>query len=150
MDLKDILSISGKPGLYKNVAQSKTGVIVESLLDGKRFQAFASEKISSLGEISVFTENEDLPLREVFRKMKTYLEGKSAPDTKADDKTFQAFFEAVLPQYDREKVYLSHIRKMASWYNLLIANGIDDFEAPVEETGQPAEETQDPGGEPEK
>jgi len=142
MDLKEILSVSGKPGLFKTIAQTKTGVIIESLTDGKRIQAFASDKISSLGEISIFTTTEDMPLREVFRLIHEKNGDEHAPDTKADDKTLKAFFEAVIPDYDRERVYTSHIRKLVQWYNILITNGINDFSAPAEE---PEGETDSPG-----
>lgn len=133
MDLKEILSVSGKPGLFKTIAQTKTGVIIESLTDGKRLQAFASDKISSLGEISIFTEDEDLPLREVFRLIQEKNGDQPAPDAKTDDNALKAFFESILPDYDRERVYVSHMRKLVQWYNLLIANGITDFTAPAEE-----------------
>lgn len=142
MDLKEILSVSGKPGLFKTIAQTKTGVIIESLTDGKRIQAFASDKISSLGEISIFTTTEDMPLREVFRLIHEKNGDEQAPDTKADDKTLKAFFEAVVPDYDRERVYTSHIRKLVQWYNILITNGINDFSAPAEES---EDETDSPG-----
>lgn len=142
MDLKDILSVSGKPGLFKTIAQTKTGVIIESLIDGKRIQAFASDKISSLGEISIFTTADDMPLREVFRLIREKNGEVAAPDSKADDRTLKAFFETVVPDYDHERVYTSHIRKLVQWYNLLIANGITDFTAPVEEAG---DETDSPG-----
>jgi len=133
MDLKEILSVSGKPGLFKTIAQTKTGVIIESLTDGKRLQAFASDKISSLGEISIFTKDEDLPLREVFRLIQEKNSDQPAPDAKTDDKALKAFFESILPDYDRERVYVSHMRKLVQWYNLLIANGITDFSVPAEE-----------------
>lgn len=133
MDLKDILSISGKPGLFKTIAQAKTGVIVESMHDGKRLQAFASDKISSLGEISIFTEGEDMPLREVFRHMQEKLVTGEAPASKSSDKELLTFFEGVVPQFDRERVYVSHIRKIVSWYNLLLANNITDFSEPAED-----------------
>jgi len=134
MDLKDILSVSGKPGLFKTIAQTKSGVIIESLLDGKRIQAFASDKISSLGEISIFTANEDLPLREVFRLIQEKNGDQPAPDAKTDDRTLKAFFESILPDYDRERVYVSHMRKLVQWYNLLLANGITNFSAPAEDS----------------
>ena len=134
MDLKEILSVSGKPGLFKTIAQTKTGVIIESLTDGKRLQAFASDKISSLGEISIFTKDEDLPLREVFRLIQEKNGDKPAPDAKTDDNALKAFFEIILPDYDRERVYVSHMRKLVQWYNLLIANGVTDFSAPIEDT----------------
>jgi hypothetical protein len=134
MDLKEILSVSGKPGLFKTVAQTKTGVIIESLTDGKRIQAFASDKISSLGEISIFTVNEDLPLREVFKLIQEKNGDQPAPDVKSDDTALKGFFESILPDYDRERVYVSHMRKLVQWYNILLANGITDFSTPVEET----------------
>lgn len=132
MDLKDILSIAGKPGLFKNIAQAKNGVIIESLLDGKRSQAFANDKISSLGEISVFTEGDDISLREVFKLIQEKLAGADAPDSKTDDNKLAAFFNDVLPGYDKERVYTSHIKKIIAWYNLLIKNGINDFNEPEE------------------
>jgi len=133
MDLKEILSVSGKPGLFKTIAQTKTGVIIESLTDGKRLQAFASDKISSLGEISIFTKDEDLPLREVFRLIQEKNSDQPAPDAKTDDNELKAFFESILPDYDRERVYVSHMRKLVQWYNLLISNGVTDFSVPAEE-----------------
>jgi len=142
MDLKEILSVSGKPGLFKTIAQTKTGVIIESLTDGKRIQAFASDKISSLGEISIFTTEEDMPLREVFRLLREKNGDQPAPDVKSDDRTLKAFFETIVPEYDHERVYTSHIRKLVQWYNLLLANGITDFSAPADET---EDETASPG-----
>lgn len=142
MDLKEILSVSGKPGLFKTIAQTKTGVIIESLSDGKRIQAFASDKISSLGEISIFTTDEDMPLREVFRLIREKNGEQPAPDIKSDDSALKAFFATIVPDYDHERVYTSHMRKLVQWYNLLIANGITDFTAPVEES---EDETASPG-----
>ncbi len=145
MDLKDILSVSGKPGLFKTIAQTKTGVIIESLTDGKRNQAFASDKISSLGEISIFTSGEDLPLREVFRLIREKNGEQPAPDAKSDDRALKAFFETIVPDYDKERVYTSHMRKLVQWYNILIANGITDFSAPDEEVEESGDEAASPG-----
>ena len=144
MDLKDIMSISGKPGLYKNIAQSKTGVIVESLIDSKRFQVFASDKISSLGEISIYTSGEDMPLREIFRLIREKHAEQPAPDHKATDKELVEFFEAIVPEYDKERFYISHMRKLASWYNMLLEKGITDFSEVAEE---PTEEIPESPGE---
>jgi hypothetical protein len=138
MDLKEILSVSGKPGLFKTIAQTKTGVIIESLTDHKRIQAFASDKISSLGEISIFTTGEELPLREVFRLIQEKNSDQQAPDSKASDAMLKEFFELVVPDYDRERFYVSHMRKLALWYNQLLANDITDFSAPIEEAGEDA------------
>lgn len=134
MDLKDYLAISGKPGLYKTVAQSKTGVIVESLVDGKRFQAFSTDKVSSLGEISIYTDADDMPVREVFRLMQLNEAEVSLPDLKADDNKISEYFGKVIPQYDRERFYISHMRKIVGWYNLLVSKGVSDFSVPAEES----------------
>jgi hypothetical protein len=127
MNLKEILSISGKSGLFKTIAQTKNGVIVESLLDGKRIQAFASDKISSLGEISIFTTSEDKPLAEVLTLIFKKTSGEKAPDAKSTDALVKSFFEEVLPDYDTERVYISHMRKIYSWFNLLVDSGITEF-----------------------
>ncbi len=119
MNLKDILSITGKPGLYKTVAQAKNGVIVESISDGKRFQVFANDKISSLEEISIFTDGDDLPLKVVLKRIHDKENGAAASDPKSDDKAMREYFAGIVPEYDKERVYVSHIRKILVWYNLL-------------------------------
>ncbi|MBU2651483.1 MAG: DUF5606 domain-containing protein [Bacteroidetes bacterium] len=153
MDLKEILAISGKPGLYKLVSQTKTGAIVESLTDGKRFPAFAHEKISSLEEISIFIENDDIPLKEVLKKIHEKQAGGPAPDPKGETEVVRAFFEEVLPEYDRDRVYHSDIKKVLTWYNLLLEKEMLDFteeESTEEEKDKPeagdtgkAEETEE-------
>ena len=125
MNLKDILSITGKPGLYKTVAQAKNGVIVESISDGKRFQVFANDKISSLEEISIFTDGDDLPLKVVLKRIHDKENGAAASDPKSDDKAMREYFAGIVPEYDKERVYVSHIRKILVWYNLL--NGYEAF-----------------------
>jgi hypothetical protein len=127
MDLSKILSIAGKPGLFKLVAQSKNGLIVESLIDGKKVNAFMNEKISSLEEISIFTSNEDMALKEVLRNMYTQTNGQKTIDHKSDDKAVKAFFGQAIPDYDQERVYVSHMRKVIGWYNSLIDKGLIDF-----------------------
>ncbi len=139
MDLSKILSISGKRGLFKVVSQLKNAVLVESLIDGKRFPAFAHEKISSLEEISVFTTGEDISLKEVLKKVYEKQEGKAGPDSKIDDKGLKIFFLTVLPDYDPDRVYISDIRKMISWYNLLIDHQLLDFTEKKEEEGEKGE-----------
>ena len=134
MDLSKILSISGKPGLFQVISQLKNAVLVESLIDKKRFPAFAHEKISSLKEISVFTTGEDKPLKDVLKAMFDKFEGKPAIETKVDDKTLKAFFIEVVPDYDSERVYVSDIKKIINWYNLLAENNLLDFTEPKEET----------------
>lgn len=142
MDLKEILAISGKPGLYKLLSQTKSGAIVESLLDQKRFPVFAHEKISSLEEISIFTETDDIPLKDVFRKINEIREGGPAPDPKGDTQELKDFFEEAVPDYDKERVYQSDIKKVLNWYNLLLEKDLLDFseEEEKEEAESPAEE----------
>ena len=136
MNLKDLLSISGKSGLFKSIAQTKNGLIVESLTDKKRFPAYVSDKVSSLADISVFTTEKDIPLKEVMDLIHKKTAGGTCIDSKSDDKQIKTFFEEILPTYDKERVYVSDIRKMFSWYNLLQAQGllIPDEEEKQEET----------------
>jgi hypothetical protein len=119
MVLKDILSISGESGLFKFVAQGKNAIIVEHIETGKRSSAFSSAKVSSLEDISVFTENEDLPLGKVFDKIFDKESGGQAIDSKAGSEKLKKYFEEVVPDYSREKVYSSDIKKIILWYNLL-------------------------------
>ncbi|MCX6306034.1 MAG: DUF5606 domain-containing protein [Bacteroidetes bacterium] len=134
MDLSKILSIAGKNGLFKVVSQGKNTVIVESLNDNKRFPAFGHEKMSSLEEISVFTTGDDLALKEVFKAFYEKLEGKPAIDHKSDNNTLKKFFLGMVPEYDQDRVYVSDIKKMVSWYNTLLEQGLLDF---TEETKEP-------------
>ena len=126
--LKRILAISGRPGLYRLVSSGKNMLIVEDLTSGKRFPAYAHEKIVSLGDISIYNSEEDIPLQKVFDKISQHFEGKPV-DIKAlgsDDKVRELFGE-ILPDFDRERVYTTDIRKVFAWYNLLIASGINEF-----------------------
>lgn len=130
MELKEILAISGQPGLYKYVAQSTRGVIVESLLDGRRMNASASAKVSALTEISMFTEGDDIPLAEVFTKIYAHTGGKEAVDAKEAPEKLKACFAEVLPEYDRERVHVSDIKKCFAWYNTLVRAGFTEFKLP--------------------
>lgn len=141
MDLTKILSISGKPGLQRMIAQTKTGMVVESLIDGKRFTAFAHQRISSLGEISIYTYGEDLPLTEVFARMYRHLQGNPAPDPRSPDVDLRSFLEEVVEDYDQDRVYDSDIRKMISWYNLLVEHGLVDGGESEEAQEQEADES---------
>lgn len=133
MDLQGIISISGRPGLFKIVTQGKSNVIVESLIDKKRFPAFASEKISSIEDISIFTSEEDVKLTEVFASLLTQNEGKESISHKVEESVLRSTFTSVLPNYDIDRVYLSDIRKVFQWYNLLLKEGLLKLEV-VEET----------------
>jgi hypothetical protein len=135
MELSKILAISGKPGLYKMLTQTKAGFVVESLTDGKRFSVFAHERVSSLEEISIFTTGEgDMLLKEVFRKIFDKLEGKPSLDADADNKALKSFFLETIPTYDQERVYVSDMKKTLAWYNLLLEKGMLEFKEEEPET----------------
>ncbi|MEN9303841.1 MAG: hypothetical protein RL264_2270 [Bacteroidota bacterium] len=133
MNVKGIIAISGRPGLFKVVAQGKNSVIVESMLDGKRTPAYASEKISTVEDISIFTEEDDVKLVEVFATMKEKYGENPAISHKSMVGDLETELSEFLPNYDKERVYLSDIRKIFQWYNLLHKAGLLDAEATVEE-----------------
>ena len=152
--LKKILSISGKPGLYKLVSTSKTITLVESLIDQKRLPIYPQEKIVSLGEIAIYTSDDEVPLKDVLAKIKEKENGgKILDDNKSSNSKLFSYFEIILPSYDKEKVYASDIKKIINWYNLLIENDIDfeteevtdkseeDLEEEVKETKEVEETT---------
>ena len=130
MELKDILAMSGQPGLFKYVAQSMRGVIVESLLDGKRMNASATSRVSALTEISMFTEGEDIALADVFTNIWNYTGGKEAISHKESANMIEAEFAKVLPEYDRDRVHVSDMKKCFAWYNILVKAGFTEFKLP--------------------
>jgi hypothetical protein len=132
--LKKILSVSGKPGLFKLISQGKNMMIIESLVDKKRGPALAHDRVVSLGDISIYTDSEEMPLSAVFANMKEKEAGsKASIDPKADGNTLRSYFEEVVPDFDKERVHTSDIKKIISWYNLLIENELSDFAAAEEE-----------------
>ncbi|WP_300799600.1 DUF5606 domain-containing protein [uncultured Alistipes sp.] len=139
MELREILAISGQPGLYRYVAQSTRGVIVESLLDGRRMNASASSKVSALSEISMFTEGDDIALADVFTRIYAHTGGKEAISPKETPERLKEAFAEVLPEYDRDRVHVSDIKKCFSWYNILIGAGFTEFKLPSEEEAAESE-----------
>ena len=136
--LKEILSIPGKPGLFKLVSQGKNMLIVESLIDGKRIPTYTKDKAVSLGDIAIFTEDAEIPLGQVFESVKAKENGAACSiDPKADNDTLRKFMGEVLPDYDRDRVYPSDIRKLITWYNILVKSNITTFVA-VEEAVEAA------------
>ena len=134
MVLQDILAISGQPGLFKYVAQGRTGIIVESLLDQKRTTVPASAKVSSLSDIAIFTTEEDKPLREVFQLLFEKEQGAQASvSPKSVPSELTTYLESVLPTFDHERVYPTEIKKLIQWYNLLVKVGLTDFVEKAEE-----------------
>jgi hypothetical protein len=119
MTLKDILAISGEPGLFKFIAQGKNAIIVEHLETKKRSSAYGSAKVSSLEDIAIFTDKEDMPLGKVFDLIYEKTNGGAAIDSKSDTDKLRTWFGEILPEYSKEKVYTSDIKKVAQWYNIL-------------------------------
>jgi len=119
MVLKDLMAIAGSPGLYKFIAQGKNAVIVENLETGKRTSAHGAAKISSLEDIAVFTETEEIPLSEVFDKIFEKEKGAASINHKSSPEELKNYFGELLPGYDRERVYVSDIKKIVQWYNIL-------------------------------
>jgi hypothetical protein len=141
MDLSKILAISGKNGLYRVVSQAKNSLIVESLVDGRKMPVFPTDRTSSLEDISLFTTGEDMSLREVLLKIFEAEDGKPSIDPKAPPAELAARLESILPEYDKERVYPSDIKKLFAWYALLLEKGlIDKEEAPEEAEGAHGEE----------
>ena len=136
MDLTGIIAISGRPGLYKVIAQGKNNIIVESLIDNKRFPAYASDRISALDDISIYTYDDDAPLRELLSAIYKKEDGKECPSHKEILTVLQNYLLEILPNYDQERVYPSDVKKMFQWYNLLHKSGnlkLDEKEAKTEE-----------------
>src|SRR5690554_1371311 len=124
MDLSGIISISGKPGLFKVVAQSKNNIIVESLIDNKRIPAYSTDRISALEDISIYTYEEDVPLKEVYTSLATKENCGEGPSHKESLNKLSAYLEEILPDYDQDRVYPSDIKKLFQWYNILQKAGL--------------------------
>ena len=132
--LRTILSVSGKPGLYKLISQGKNMLILETLdATKKRIPAYGHDKVISLGDIAMYTDDEEVALWQVLENVKTKCEGAACAidHKKATNEELAAFFAEVLPNYDRDRVYMSHVRKLIQWYNILVEANLTDF-APEE------------------
>ncbi|MFY0629384.1 MAG: DUF5606 domain-containing protein [Flavobacteriaceae bacterium] len=125
MEFSKIISVAGKPGLFQAVSQTKTGFIVESLTDKKRFPIPSTNNVSLLENIAIYTYEEEVPLLTVFKSMYEKQEGKEALSHKESGNKLAAYFLEVLPDYDEDRVYTSNIKKVIQWYNLLVNAGLD-------------------------
>ena len=134
MSLEKVLSIAGKPGLYKLKSQTRAGFLAESLLDGKTINVSGRHNVSLLSEIAIYTLTEEVPLREVFKKISEKEEGKEALNHKSSKEELEEYFFGVMPDYDEDRVYASDIKKVVQWYNLLIKNGMTDFSEAIKES----------------
>ena len=132
-DLTKILSISGQSGLFLYLSQARNGAIVESLADKKRSCFGMSSKITTLADISIYTDEDEIKLKDVFLKMKDVLGDSPAPTSKASSEELKGLFEKALPNYDRDRFYVSHMKKVVDWYNALLKYASLDFEEPSQE-----------------
>ena len=143
MELRTVLSITGKPGLFKLIAHRKNGVVVESLLDGARASIPANANVSSLGDIASYTYEEEVPLKDVFKAMSNVTEGKEALSHKSSKSDLEDFFGEVLPKFDQERVYASDIKKVIQWFNIIVKNNLlsilDTEDTPEDDSITPQE-----------
>ncbi|TSE10971.1 MULTISPECIES: DUF5606 domain-containing protein [Aquimarina] len=140
MSLDKILAISGKPGLYELKTQTRSGFLAESLLDGKRLSVSIRHNVSVLSEIAIYTFTEEVPLREIFKKIQEKENGEQAISHKESKNKLEAYFSEVLPDYDEDRVYVSDMKKVIHWYNILQAKGMNDFSEPEEDKASEEEE----------
>lgn len=141
MSLEKIMSISGKPGLYELKSQTRGGFLAESLLDGKKSPISARNNVSMLNEISIYTYSDEVPLRQVFENISKKEEGKESLSHKESEDKLKSHFREILPEYDEDRVYLSDIKKVFQWYNLLVKKGFTDFSEPEEKVEKKPEAT---------
>lgn len=123
MDLTGIISITGRPGLYLVVAQGKNSIIVESLTEKKRFPAYSTDRVSALDDISIYTVEKDFPLKDVFLRILEKENGKETLSHSEDFSVLQKYMLEILPDYDQDRVYVSDIKKVFQWYNILLKAG---------------------------
>ena len=138
-DLSKILAVSGQSGLYLYISATRSGAVVEALADKKRSAVSASSRITSLADISIYTDEEEVKLQEVFLNMKEVLGDADAPSSKSAPEVLKALFEKALPTYDRDRFYVSHMKKVVEWYNALKNHASLDFVNPDEEEAESAE-----------
>ena len=146
MSLDKVISVGGKPGLFKILTQTRAGVLAESLINGKKMNISARENVSLLSEVAIYTLTEELPLGSVFQKIFDHMSGAPALSHKSSKDDLEAFFFEVLPEYDEDRVYASDIKKVVQWYNLLIDQGFTNFsedQTSKETEDQAQKETED-------
>ena len=139
-DLTKVLAVSGQSGLYLYISSTRTGAVVESLADKKRSAVSATSKITSLADISIYTDDEEVKLQQVFENLKEVLGESDAPSSKSAPEELKALFEKALPDYDRDRFYVSHMKKVVEWYNALKKYASLDFVNPDEETEETPEQ----------
>ncbi len=138
--MKGILSISGQQGLFKHIAESRNNIIVESIDNGKRMPVYSSSKVSALEDIAIYTSTADVPLKDVFKAISEKENGGQALSHKSSANELKAYFREVLPDYDKERVYVSDIKKVILWYNILQEKEMLDFTEEEEPENQEGEQ----------
>lgn len=142
MDLKDIMAISGSNGLFRFISKARNGIVVENLIDKKRTHSPASAKISALEDIAIYTNDKEVPLKEILQIIFKKEDGGQTIDPKSDNEKLKKYFEEILPEYDKDRVYVSDIKKVYIWYNLLNSLNLINLEIEEEtsdETNKPSE-----------
>lgn len=139
MSLKGILSISGQSGLFKILSEGKSSVIVESLLTGKRTTVYTNAKMSALEDIAIYTTGEDVPLKQVLKQIAEKENFQPAISAKSSPEEVKRYFSEILPDYDKDRVYFSDIKKVISWYNLLQEKGLLNFEEEIKNESEEPE-----------
>lgn len=142
MNLKEILAISGYGGLFKFISQGRNGVIVEGLIDKKRMNASSSVRVSALEDIAIYTSEKEVPLKEILQKIYTKENGGKAIDPKSPNDKLKAYFAEILPDYDQDKVYVSDMKKVFNWYNILLGENMIDLEKDEPENDEKAEQAE--------
>lgn len=139
MKFSEIISIAGLSGLYKYLAQTNNGIIVESLIDGKRFPVPSSSKVSALIDIAIYTEGEDMPLADVYQIMCEKLDGKESISHKVDKTMMINTMAEFVPEFDRDRVHMSDLKKLFQWYNILQSIGMSDYNSELKESEEEEE-----------
>ncbi len=137
MDLSGIISIAGMSGLYKVVAQTKNGLIVESITDKKRVPVYSTNKVSTLDDVRIYSTGEDVPLKDVLQKIYDKENGKQSIDHKLPDVELKAYFKTAFAEYDQDRVYVSDIKKVINWYNALQKQGLLEKKEEIVEVDKP-------------
>lgn len=144
MHLKSIISITGKPGLYKIVSQTKSGFIVESLAEGKKLPVYATDKVSALEDICIYTTTEDMPIVQVYDKVYSSTKGKEAIEHNAKPEELRAYLATIVPEFDQERVYNSDLKKLFLWFNILVkSNFFKEQEAEEKKAEKNADKKED-------
>ena len=141
MKITDILAVAGKPGLYQVLASGSASIVVESMVDGKRSSVPGTARVSNLADITMYTQDDDVPLLDILNRMHDTQKGAEGPSHKDAAQTIRDFVDGIVPELDHDRVYQSDLKKLVQWYNLLVSKGAFPLEAPEKPEEAPAEET---------